>query len=74
MCRFGMFIKILFEIRFENVESICFFLTFGKSGSVLEKSNMLVLTKEATYKDRSLKTQLFLSTNISDKKISGETV
>ena len=35
---------------------------------------MLVLTKEATYKDRSLKTQLFLSTNISDKKISRETV
>ena len=50
------------------------FLTLGKSGSVLGKANMMVLTKEATDKDRSLKTQLFLSTNNSDEKLSGETV
>ena len=50
------------------------FLTLGKSGSVLGKANMMVLTKEATDKDRFLKTQLFLSTNNSDEKLSGETV
>ena len=50
------------------------FLTLGKSGSVLEKANMMVLTKEATDKDRSFKTQLLLSTNNSDEKLSGGTV
>ena len=30
---------------------------------MLEKANMLLLTKEATEKDRSLKTQLLLTTN-----------
>ena len=35
---------------------------------------MLVLTKDATDKDPSSKTKLFLSTNNSDEKLSGETV
>ena len=39
-----------------NVENICFFFTLGKSGSVLEKANMMVLNKESTDKNHSLKT------------------
>ena len=40
-----------------------FFLTLGKSGSFLEKPNMMILTKEATDKD-----------NNSDEKLNGERV
>ena len=35
---------------------------------------MMILTKEATDKDRSIKSQLLLSSNNSDKKLSGERV
>ena len=43
--------------------------------SVLEKANLLLLSKEATEKDRSLKNQLLLSTNSqSSEKISGEAI
>ena len=35
---------------------------------------MMILTKEATDKDRSLKTQLMVASNNSDKKLSGERV
>ena len=35
---------------------------------------MLTLTKEATNKDRSLKTQLTISSKSSEEKISGERV
>ena len=35
---------------------------------------MMILTKEATDKDKSLITQLLLSTNNSDEKLSGEAV
>ena len=42
---------------------------------MLEKANMLLLTKETTEKDRSLKTQLLLSTNYQGtEKVSGEQV
>ena len=42
-------------------------------GRKVEKANMLTLTKEATDKDRSLKTQLLVSTSgNNDDKISGE--
>ena len=42
---------------------------------MLEKANMLLLTKEATEKDRSAKTQLLLSTNSQlSEKISGEQI
>ena len=60
MCRFRMFIKN--------------FLTLGKSGSSLEKANMMILAKAATDKDRSIKSQLLLSSNNSDEKLSGERV
>ena len=44
-------------------------------GRKVEKANMLMLTKEATDKDRSLITQLLVSTSgSSDDKISGERV
>ena len=38
---------------------------------MLEKANMVLLSKEASEKDRSLKTQLILSTNSQPEKISG---
>ena len=42
---------------------------------MLEKAKMLLLTKEATEKDRSLKTQLLLATNSQNtEKISGEQI
>ena len=44
-------------------------------GGQLEKANMMMLTKEATEKDRSLKTQLLVSTTgNNDDKISSEGV
>ena len=42
---------------------------------MLEKANMLLLSKEASEKDRTLKTQLILSTNSQPtEKISGEQI
>ena len=38
-------------------------LTVSNGSNMLEKANMLLLTKEATEKDCSLKTQLLLTTN-----------
>ena len=38
---------------------------------MLEKANMILLSKEASEKDRSLKTQLILSTNSQPEKITG---
>ena len=35
---------------------------------------MMILTKEATDKDRSIKSQLLLSSNNSDEKLSSERV
>ena len=35
---------------------------------------MMILTKEATDKDRSLKTQLMVASNNSDEKLRGERV
>ena len=45
------FLFILANVAISNVSKM------------LEKANMLLLTKETTEKDRSLKTQLLLSTN-----------
>ena len=39
---------------------------------VLEKANMLMLTKEATQEAKSLKTQLLFSTSSKNKKLRGE--
>ena len=45
------------------------------ASGVLQKANLLLLSKEATEKDRSLKTQFLLSTNSqSSEKINGEAV
>ena len=45
------------------------------ASGVLQRANLLLLSKEATEKDRSLKTQLLLSTNSqSSEKINGEAV
>ena len=46
----------------------------GKSSNLLENASMLTLTKEASDKDRSLKTQLTISSKNSKEKISGERV
>ena len=49
--------------------------TAPTTSGVLEKANLLLMTKEATDKDRTLKTQLLLFTNsqfpekISDKQL-----
>ena len=40
----------------------------------LEKANMLLLSKEMTDKDRSMKTQLLIRSNEGDDKLSGEKV
>ena len=41
----------------------------------LEKANMLLLSKEMTDKDRSMKTQLLIKSNdSSEEKLSGEKV
>ena len=46
----------------------------GKSSNQLENASVLTLTKEATNKDKSLKTQLAISSKSSEEKISGERV
>ena len=57
------FLFILANVAISNVSKM------------LEKANMLLLTKETTEKDRSLKTQLLLSTNYQGtEKVSGEQV
>ena len=40
----------------------------------LEKANMMLLSKEMTDKDRSMKTQLLIRSNDGDDKLSGEKV
>ena len=44
------------------------------SSNLLENASMLMLTKEAIDKDRSLKTQLTLSSKSSKERISDERV
>ena len=51
-----------------------FFLAQNSINRTLENANMLLLSKEATDKDRSLKTQLLLTSNDSQEKLSGEQV
>ena len=46
----------------------------GKSSNLLENASMLTLTKEVTNKDRSLTTQLAISSKNREEKISGERV
>ena len=46
----------------------------GKFSNLLENESMLILTKEATNKDRSQKVQLTISSKSSEEKIRGERV
>ena len=50
------------------------FLAQNLINHTLENANMLLLSKEATDKDRSLKTQLLVTSNDSQEKLSGENV
>ena len=45
-----------------------------KSSNLLENMSMLTLTKEATDKDRPIKTQLTISSKSCEEKISGDRV
>ena len=55
-------------------ERFLFFIT-DNTNRKNESANMMLLTKEATDKDRSLKTQLlFSTTGCKDEKISGERI
>ena len=49
-------------------------MTLGKSHGLLEKANMMLMTKAATEKNRSLKIQLLISSKNSEEKLSGERV
>ena len=46
----------------------------NSDGLQIEKANMLLMSKEVSDKDRSMKTQLLMTTSGSDEKISGERV
>ena len=54
--------------------SVFSFLVQKPIGCTLEKANMMLLSKEMTDKDRSLKTQLVVSSNSDNEKISGESM
>ena len=53
---------------------IIFFLVQNSINRTLENSKMLLLSKEATDNDRSLKTQLLVTSNDSQEKLSSENV
>ena len=59
-----MFKKILQHFCF-------FFVTVPGPSNALEKANLIVLNKEATENDRSLKTQLLVSNSNCDEKDLG---
>ena len=46
----------------------------SKSPSLLEKANMLMLSRKATEKDRTLKTQMLLSASQNEKEKNGELI
>ena len=52
------------------------FLASGvvQPSQILRNVNLLFLTKETTKKNRSFKTQLFLSKNSEDDKVPGECI
>ena len=51
-----------------------FFIAQNSINRTLENTNMLLLSKEVTDKDHSLKTQLLLTSNDSQEKLSSEHV
>ena len=50
------------------------FLAQNSINDTLENANMLLLSKEATDKDCSLKMQLLVASNDSQEKLTGENV
>ena len=53
---------------------VFFFFAQNSINRTLETANILLLSKEVTDKDRSLKTQLLVTSNHSQEKLSGENV
>ena len=53
---------------------IIFFLAQNSINRTFENANMLLLSKEATDKDCYLKTQLLVTSNDGQEKLSGENV
>ena len=53
---------------------IIFFLAQNSINRTFENANMLLLSKEATDKDCSLKTQLLVTSSDGQEKLSGENV
>ena len=51
---------------------VFFFLAQNSINRTFENANMLLLSKEATDNDRSLKTQLLVTSNDGQEKLSGE--
>ena len=69
--------KLLFEKKINILqfhEDLNFFLVTSKQPAIIEKANMMFLTKEATEKDQSLKTQMILATTNQNEKVSIEIV
>ena len=58
------------KIDVSKLVSVFFFLVQKPIGCTLEKANMMLLSKEMTDKDRSLKTQLIVSSNQTMKKLA----
>ena len=54
--------------------TIFFFLVQNPPAGKFQKANMMILSKEMTEKDRSLKTQLLIAENESKDVLSGEKV
>ena len=67
---------LLMSLRLRLTRAECkryfFFLAQNSINRTLENANMLLLSKEATDKDRSLKTQLLVTSNDGQEKLSGE--
>ena len=57
---------------FQRLTKILFVIFIGNSSNLLENVCMLSLTKEATDKDRYLKTELTISSKSCEEKISGK--
>ena len=68
-------LEITNNLKLDLLEILVFECNFySKSSNLLENANMLSLTKEATNKDHSLKTQLTINSKSSKEKISGKRV
>ena len=69
--------KLLFKKKINILqfhEDLNFFLVTSKQSAIIEKANMMFLTKEVTEKNQSLKTQMILATTNQNEKVSIEIV